>query len=159
MSVCVCVRACVCVCARAPCVPPASSLQLPAFLLSALFLHIPMFNCFLSFRLLNTSITQWSQFALATPVLFGPARRFFSAAARALPRGAANMDVLVSLGTSTAYAYSVLTVLLQMGDWSYRGQTFFETSAMLIAFILFGKYLEVSVGGREESLARGRGMC
>lgn len=58
------------------------------------------------------------------------------------------MDVLVALGTNAAYFYSVYIVLKDMTSDSFEGQDFFETSAMLISFILLGKYLEVVAKGK-----------
>ncbi len=61
----------------------------------------------------------------------------------------ANMDVLVSLGTNASYLYSIISILHHHfmhhhETGLYRPTDFFETSAMLITFILLGKYLEVS---------------
>lgn len=64
-------------------------------------------------------------------------------AVRSLRRGTANMDVLVALATTAAYLYSLLSLLAKAFVPSYRGQDFLQTSAMLIMFILLGKYLEV----------------
>ena len=58
------------------------------------------------------------------------------------------MDVLVALGTTAAYGYSVLSLLARALVPGYEGLDFLETSAMLIMFILLGKYLEVGVGLR-----------
>ena len=58
------------------------------------------------------------------------------------------MDVLVALGTNVAYFYSVYIVLKALTSDSFEGQDFFETSAMLISFILLGKYLEVMAKGK-----------
>ena len=65
----------------------------------------------------------------------------------------ANMDVLVSLGTNASYIYSVLSIVHhhlsghhESND--YKPTDFFETSAMLITFILLGKYLEAKAKGR-----------
>lgn len=63
------------------------------------------------------------------------------------------MDVLVSLGTNASYTYSMISILHHhfLGhhlDKAYHPTDFFETSAMLITFILLGKYLEASAKGR-----------
>ena len=63
------------------------------------------------------------------------------------------MDVLVSLGTNVSYGYSVLSILhhhisSHHVTGKYEATDFFETSAMLITFILLGKYLEASAKGR-----------
>ena len=66
----------------------------------------------------------------------------------ALRRKSANMDVLVALGTNAAYFYSVYIVIKALTSDKFEGQDFFETSAMLIPFILLGKYLEVLAKGK-----------
>lgn len=58
------------------------------------------------------------------------------------------MDVLVGLGTNSAYFYSLYIVIKAATSDSFEGQDFFETSAMLISFILLGKYLEVMAKGK-----------
>lgn len=58
------------------------------------------------------------------------------------------MDVLVAMGTNAAYFYSVYIVIKALSSDSFEGQDFFETSAMLISFILLGKYLEVVAKGK-----------
>ena len=63
------------------------------------------------------------------------------------------MDVLVSLGTNASYLYSMISILHHHfsghhDDMAYHPTDFFETSAMLITFILLGKYLEASAKGR-----------
>ena len=75
------------------------------------------------------------QLALATPVQFVIGARFYKAAWSALKHGSANMDVLVSLGTSAAFALS----LLHLHD---PHQLWFETSAAVITLVLLGKWLE-----------------
>ena len=58
------------------------------------------------------------------------------------------MDVLVALGTNAAYFYSVYIILKALASDSFEGQDFFETSSMLVSFILLGKYLEVVAKGK-----------
>ena len=84
-------------------------------------------------------------FLLVTPVLFGFGYPFFRRAAASLRAGSANMDVLVVLGTSVAYVYSVFFTCLSIRTQGTVGvdSTCFETAAMLITFMLFGKFLEV----------------
>lgn len=96
-------------------------------------------------------LTKW---ALATPALYYVGWRFHRGAWAALRRGAANMDVLVVLGTNASYIYSVLSVLHhhtsrhhRLGK-DYTATDFFETCAMIISFICFGKYLECAAKGR-----------
>jgi Cu+-exporting ATPase len=82
---------------------------------------------------------------LATLVQFSAGLTFYRGAWKSLKNRAANMDVLVALGISAAYGYSMLAALGLLGS----GQTvFFETGAMLILFIRFGKWLEARAKGR-----------
>ena len=84
-------------------------------------------------------------FALSTMVQFTAGLTFYSGAWTSLKNHAANMDVLVALGISAAYGYSVLALFQVAG---ISGAVFFETSAMLITFIRFGKWLEARAKGR-----------
>jgi len=79
----------------------------------------------------------WLQLALATPVQFWIGWRFYIGSWHALHGGGANMDVLIALGTSMAYGYSAVTVLLGL-----RHHVYFEASATIITLILMGKLLE-----------------
>ncbi|MBW3581690.1 MAG: heavy metal translocating P-type ATPase [Euryarchaeota archaeon] len=84
----------------------------------------------------------WLEFALATPVQFWLGWRFYKGSFGALRHGTANMDVLVALGTTAAYAYSVVSLLF------LDGLVYFETAALIITFILLGKHLEARSKGR-----------
>ncbi|MCJ7840915.1 heavy metal translocating P-type ATPase [Lederbergia sp. NSJ-179] len=84
----------------------------------------------------------WFQFALATPIQFIIGWQFYVGAYKNLKSGGANMDVLVALGTSAAYFYSLYEALKTIGNPTYMPHLYFETSAVLITLILFGKYLE-----------------
>lgn len=82
------------------------------------------------------------QLALATPVQFGAGWQFYRGAYLALRNKSANMDVLVAMGTSAAYIYSVVNVI------SGQGHLYFEASAILITLIILGKLLEATAKGR-----------
>jgi Cu+-exporting ATPase len=82
---------------------------------------------------------------LATAVQFSAGLTFYRGAWSALKNRSANMDVLVALGTSAAYFYSLLAYAKLLGP---SHEVFFETSAMLIAFIRLGKYLEARARGK-----------
>ncbi|WP_432353196.1 heavy metal translocating P-type ATPase [Sporosarcina sp. A2] len=82
------------------------------------------------------------QWALTTPVQFWIGWTFYKGAFSALRNGSANMDVLVVLGTSAAYFYSVFLVLTGSDHGLY-----FETSAVLITLILLGKLFEARAKG------------
>ncbi|CAN6177213.1 unnamed protein product [Urochloa humidicola] len=125
---------------------------------SSLFLSIPVFfirMCtsipFLSALLsmhcgpfLMGDLLKW---ILVSIVQFVVGKRFYVAAYRALRHGSTNMDVLVVLGTTASYVYSVCA-LLYGAFTGYRPPVYFETSAMIITFVLFGKYLEVLAKGK-----------
>lgn len=85
-------------------------------------------------------LTPWLQLVLATPVQFVAGARFYHGAWKALRGGAANMDVLVALGTSTAYGLSTWLVLAH-GD-HLHGSLYFEGAAVVITLVLLGKLLE-----------------
>ena len=86
----------------------------------------------------------WVAFALATPVQIVLGRPFYENAYRALVRNRrANMDVLIALGSSTAYIYSV-AVLLNV----VAGEVYFDTAAFILVFITLGNYLEARSKGQ-----------
>ncbi|KAF0219471.1 MAG: Cu2+-exporting [Geobacteraceae bacterium] len=87
----------------------------------------------------------WMNLVLATAVQFSAGLTFYSGSYHALKNKSANMDVLVALGTSAAYFYSLFAFFGLLGG---HAEVFFETSAMLIAFIRLGKYLEARARGR-----------
>lgn len=82
------------------------------------------------------------QFVLASIVQFGIGGQFYVGAYKSLRSGAANMDVLVALGTSAAYLYSVYETVRWLTGIEASPNLYYETSAVLITLILFGKYLE-----------------
>ena len=82
---------------------------------------------------------------LATAVQFSAGLIFYRGAWSALKNRSTNMDVLVALGTSAAYFYSLAAYFGMLGP---HREVFFETSAMLIAFIRLGKYLEARARGK-----------
>lgn len=90
----------------------------------------------------------WFQFALATPVQFIIGWQFYVGAYKNLRNGGANMDVLVALGTSAAYFYSLYEAFITLRHPGHLPHLYFETSAILITLILFGKYLETSAKSR-----------
>lgn len=105
----------------------------------------------------------WFQLVLATPVQFVIGWQFYVGAYKALRNGSANMDVLVALGTSAAFFYSLYLTLTSgstastMMDHGGAGMTtatmptvelYYETSAILITLILLGKWFEAVAKGR-----------
>lgn len=82
-------------------------------------------------------------FALTTPVQFGVGARFYRSAFKSLRHGSATMDVLVVLGTSAAYFFSILAMAMSIFCTPHtKPATVFDTSTMLITFITLGRYLE-----------------
>ncbi|MCF6753484.1 heavy metal translocating P-type ATPase [Pseudomonas stutzeri] len=106
-------------------------------LLLAAPLVIPMFGDLFG---LHWMLPAWMQFLLATPVQFVLGARFYVAGWKAVRAGAGNMDLLVALGTSAGYGLSLYqwwaTPVGQMPH------LYFEASAVVIALVLLGKYLE-----------------
>lgn len=90
----------------------------------------------------------WVQLALATPVQFIVGRQFYIAAFKALRNKSANMDVLVALGTSAAYFYSLYLSIMSIGSDTHMVELYYETSAVLITLILLGKLFEAKAKGR-----------
>ncbi len=86
----------------------------------------------------------WLLFALATPVQLYTGWSYYRGAWRSLAGGGANMDVLVALGSTTAYLYSVAVLLLP----SLGGHVYFETSAVILTLIKLGKHLEARARAR-----------
>ena len=90
----------------------------------------------------------WVQMALATPVQFFIGKQFYIGAYKALKNMSANMDVLVVLGTSAAYFYSVYLAIQTIGSDAHSVGLYFETSAVLITLIILGKLFEAKAKGR-----------
>ena len=98
-------------------------------------------------------VNPWFQFALATPVQFIIGWPFYRGAYKALRNGSANMDVLVALGTSAAYVYSVVDTLRYAGMNGQDGtmpmpELYFEVSAILVTLLILGKWFEMLAKGR-----------
>lgn len=85
----------------------------------------------------------WLMWALATPVQFYVGWQYYLGAYKSLRNGSANMDVLVAMGSSAAYFYSIPVTLGLIG-----GHVYFETAAVIITLIKVGKFLEARAKGR-----------
>lgn len=90
----------------------------------------------------------WMQLALATPVQFVIGGQFYVGAFKALKNKSANMDVLVALGTSAAYFYSLYLSFEAIGTHGHAPELYYETSAILITLIILGKLFEAKAKGR-----------
>ncbi|MGH2582570.1 MAG: heavy metal translocating P-type ATPase [Anaerolineales bacterium] len=98
---------------------------------------------FLPMLLAMSPRLEWLFFALATPVQFYVGLSYYISGYKSLRNGAANMDVLVAMGSSAAYFYSVAALL-----GLFPGHGYFETAAAIITLIRVGKYLESKAKGR-----------
>lgn len=88
------------------------------------------------------------QLALATPVQFVIGYRFYKHAYKSLRSGSPSMDVLVALGTSAAYLYSIYNGFLRSLPVGQSPALYFEASAIIITLVLLGKLLEAVAKGR-----------
>ena len=120
------------------------------FLIIGLIFTVPLFLLSMSrdFGLLPGMLAHapwvnWLMFALATPVQFYVGQQYYTGAFKSLRSGSANMDVLVAMGSSVAYFYSVFVVLGVI-----PGHVYFETAAVIITLIKLGKFLEARAKGR-----------
>ncbi len=131
------------------------------FLFVGLALTIPLFLLSMGrdFGLLpmawaHASWVNWLFLALATPVQFYVGSQYYVSGYKSLRNGSANMDVLVALGSSTAYFYSLPIVLGIL-----PGHVYFETSAVIITLVKLGKYLEAKAkGGTSEAIKKLMGL-
>ncbi len=120
------------------------------FLITGLVFTIPLFLLSMAHDLgllpaaiMHAAWLPWLMFALATPVQFYVGQQYYVGSYKALRNGSANMDVLVAMGSSAAYFYSVLVVL-----GFIPGHVYFETAAVIITLIKLGKFLEARAKGR-----------
>ncbi len=86
----------------------------------------------------------WLMLALATPVQFYVGWQYYVGGYKSLRNGSANMDVLIAMGSSVAYFYSVVVTL----GWVKEHHVYFETAAVIVTLIILGKFLEARAKGR-----------
>jgi len=129
-------------------------------LLVGLVFTLPLFLFSMArdFRLLgmwaHADWTHWVMLAFATPVQFYVGGQYYTGAYKALRNGAANMDVLIALGSSAAYFYSLPIVF----GW-LEGHVYLETAAVIITLIRLGKFLEARAKGQtSEALKKLMGL-
>lgn len=97
---------------------------------------------------------KWLLFALATPVQFYVGWQYYVGAYKSLRNGSANMDVLIAMGSSAAYFYSVPILF----GW-LSGHVYFETAAVIVTLIILGKFLEARAKGQtSEAIKRLMGL-
>ncbi|RMG25894.1 MAG: copper-translocating P-type ATPase [Methanobacteriota archaeon] len=96
----------------------------------------------------NLPLKSFILFLAATPVQFWIGAGFYKKSYAVLRHGSATMDVLVALGTSAAYFYSLFSMIYHMIVPQFESEVFFDTSIFLITFIVLGKYLEANAKGK-----------
>lgn len=119
-------------------------------LITGLIFAVPLFILsmagdlgFLPMSVAHSTWIKWVMFALALPVQFYVGWQYYIGAYKSLRNGSANMDVLVALGTSAAFFYSIPVTL----GW-IPGHVYYETAAVIIVLIKLGKLLEARAKGR-----------
>ncbi|KAK7286834.1 hypothetical protein RJT34_22124 [Clitoria ternatea] len=123
--------------------------SVPVFLFAMVLPMLPPYGNWLNHKIHNMlTLGLLLRWILSTPVQFIVGKRFYVGSYHALRRKSANMDVLVALGTNAAYFYSIYILIKALSSDTFQGQDFFETSSMLISFILLGKYLEIVAKGK-----------
>lgn len=124
---------------------------LPVFFLSMVAPHISFLRPIVSYRLFNgIYLADILILALTTPAQFWIGQKFYRSAFKALKHRSPTMDVLIMLGTSAAYFYSIFAMLFAAFNTTpdFRPFVFFDTSTMLIAFVSLGRWLENRAKGK-----------
>lgn len=92
--------------------------------------------------------------ALTTPVVFIPGWQFFVNSINGLRRGATDMNLLYATGIGAAYLIATINTLWPDAGFGGKGATFFESAALLTAFVVLGRYLEALTRGRASEAIR-----
>ncbi|MBL5977455.1 cadmium-translocating P-type ATPase [Comamonas sp. NyZ500] len=131
----------------------ATVFALPVFLLEMGGHMVPAFHHWIAGSI-GTQNSWYIQFVLTAVVLFGPGRRFFDKGVPALLRAAPDMNSLVAVGTSAAFAYSVVATFVP--QWLPAGtvNVYFEAAAVIVALILLGRFLEARAKGNTSEAIR-----
>lgn len=128
----------------------SAAFAIPVFFISMIAPRISFF-AFLQYKLLQgIYLDQVLVLLLTLPVQFWLGMKFHRSAYKSLKHGSATMDVLVTLGTSTAFIYSLCSMVFAItnDDPEFRPHVFFDTSTMLITFLSIGRYLENKAKGK-----------
>lgn len=109
--------------------------------------------------LLDQPWTRYLQFALITPVVFGPGMRFLRLALAALRHRTSDMNTLVSLGVLAAYSYSTLALFAPQwfphAEHGAAPHVYFEAAGAIVMFVLLGKWLEARARKRLSDTVQG----
>jgi len=123
---------------------------LPLFLLSMsrdIVHNVESLHDFLP-QLYHWPYLDWLFLILATPVQFYVGWQYYVGAYKALRNKSANMDVLIALGSTVAFVYSTVVLLLDKLAHYSAGHLYFETAAVIVTLIVLGKFLEARAKGR-----------
>ena len=131
----------------------AVALTLPVFILEMGSHVIPGVHMLIE-RTIGTNVSWMVQFVLTTLVLFGPGREFFLRGVPALRHGAPDMNSLVALGTSAAWAYSTFVLFFPSLLPPEVRAVYFEAAAVIVCLILIGRWLEARAKGRTGAAIR-----
>ena len=97
---------------------------------------------------------KWVLGLLTTPIVLGPGRQFFVNSWRGLRHGVTDMNLLYATGIGAAYGIAVINTLFPKAGFGGEGATFFESAALLTAFIVLGRWLEALTRGRTSEAIR-----
>jgi Cu+-exporting ATPase len=97
---------------------------------------------------------KWVIGLLTTPIVLGPGRQFFTNSWRGLKHGVTDMNLLYATGIGAAYGIAVINTLFPTAGFGGQGATFFESAALLTAFIVLGRWLEALTRGRTSEAIR-----
>jgi Cu+-exporting ATPase len=131
----------------------ATVFALPVFLLEMGGHMVPAFHHWIA-GAMGTQNSWYLQFALTAVVLSGPGRRFFEKGVPALLRGAPDMNSLVAVGTSAAFAYSVVATFAPQLLPEGTVNVYYEAAAVIVALILLGRFMEARAKGNTSEAIR-----
>ena len=131
----------------------ATAFALPVFLLEMGGHMVPAFHHWIA-ETIGTQNSWYLQFVLTAIVLFGPGRRFFEKGIPALLRGAPDMNSLVAVGTSAAFAYSVVATFVPQLLPAGTVNVYYEAAAVIVALILLGRFMEARAKGNTSEAIR-----
>lgn len=97
---------------------------------------------------------KWVIGLLTTPIVFGPGRQFFTNSWRGLKHGVTDMNLLYATGIGAAYGIALINTIFPAAGFGGEGATFFESAALLTAFIILGRWLEALTRGRTSDAIR-----
>ncbi len=120
---------------------------------------IVMLFTFSGYEPLDSFMPDWANdkpllFALTTPLILGPGRQFFVHSFNGLRRGVTDMNLLYATGIGAAYGIAVINTFFPDAGFGGEEATFYEAAALLIAFIVLGRYLEALTRGRTSEAIR-----